>query len=109
MARPYGAPLHCPKCSFKHYYGVLKLQNGPKNLRCPNCSTLLVRSPAKRHRNTATRERREPGEGIAVEIDDIGVGPAITIDDGDLHALAARSGRDGLATQEQQVTADGGV
>lgn len=49
-ARPYGAPLHCPKCEFKNYYGVLKLQGGPKLIRCPNCNTLLVNVVRRRPR-----------------------------------------------------------
>jgi uncharacterized Zn finger protein len=48
-SRPYGVPLHCPKCTAKNYYAVLKLQGGPKMLRCPNCDTLLVRKPKDHH------------------------------------------------------------
>jgi hypothetical protein len=94
MTRPYGAPLHCPKCEPKHYYGVLKLQGGPKNLRCPNCSTLLVNVPKRRlpahgHTDTTGGQRGQVPEGIAVHINEIGMGAAIAIDDFDANAAAS--------------------
>jgi len=50
----FGLPLVCPKCSPKHYFGVLKGENHPTNSVkvvkadvCPNCRTMLV-VPASR-------------------------------------------------------------
>lgn len=94
QVRPYGAPLTCPKCLPKNYYGVLKLQGGPKQIRCPNCNTLLInvprrRSPANGDLDAALAQGRQALERIAVQVNQVGVAAAVAVDDLNAHAAAS--------------------
>lgn len=55
----YGVPHHCPKCSDKDYFGLLKVPN-EKLKSCPNCRSRLVQvSPPANHLiDTAEKKQR---------------------------------------------------